>query len=205
MEFEYNSERAATADKAADKITEGGPYIGRFKLVNGFRTDNGAEGMRFALNVPGTGSAEFTIYTKSKEGKDTFGVAQVDAMMLLLGLKRLKSERGTVEEWQDDGSGKRQLVETEGDTFPELQDKNIGVVLQLEKYTKQAGGTGERFNLYGLFSADSKLMASEMREGKTTPVKLERLLKGLKVKDSRKAIPEESAQPSMGALPEGGY
>lgn len=201
MEFEYDAERAASADKAADRITEQGAYIMSFPIVEGFTTDGGAKGMRFHCDAKGVGTAQFTLYTHSKEGKETFGVAQVDAMMCLLGLKRLKSVTGPVKKWEGN-----ELVDSEGDRYPDLEGKDIGVVLQTEKYPKQNGTTGERFNLYGLFQAETKLMASEIKERKTTPVKLDRLLKGLKVKDTRKPQADEAAQPSMGgALAEGGY
>lgn len=204
MEFEYDEKQVAEADKAADRITEQGPYIGKFTAVEGVTSEGGAQGMYFEFESPGLGTTSFTLWTVGKDGKPTFSVAQVQALMFLFGLKKLKSVAGKVTKWETTANG-REKVEGEGDTYPDLCGKPIGIVLQKELYSTNKGATGERMNFYGAFQAETKLMASEIKDRKTTPVKLDRLIKGLKVKDGRKAQPAEAAQPAMGALAEGGY
>lgn len=203
MNFEYDESAIAQADKAADRLTEGGAYVGQFTSVEGMESEGGAKGLTFNFESPGVGTTSFALWTQGKDGKPTFSVAQVQAMMFLVGIKALKAVPGKVMKWEANEKGQREKVEGEGDTYPDLCKKPIGVVLQKELYTTGKGSTGERMNLYGLFQPETKLMASEIKDRKTTPVKLARLLAGLKVKDARKAVSEEPAQPSMGIAAEG--
>jgi hypothetical protein len=131
---------------------------------------------------------------------DVFGKAQVDAIMFLLGLKSLKSVPGKVQRWVDNDKGEREKMEVDGRVFPDLCNRSIGIVLQKELYSKKASsGDGQRMSLYGLFQPETKLMMSEIKERKSKPEKLDRLLKGLKTKDTRKAPEAEPSQPAIGA------
>lgn len=196
--YEFDERAATKADDAASRIAENGAYPGHFKkawAVTSSRT--GTEGIAFSFDSPGQGTAEFTLWTRKEDGTEIFGWNQVSAIMFLLGIKSLTSERGMIEMWDED-VGKR--IEQEGDVFPALCNKPIGLVLQKEWYSKDNGGDGSRMNLYGVYDSATKLMMSELKEKKTTPVKLERLLKGLKTKDSRKAAANEPHQPALGGV-----
>lgn len=202
VNYAYDETAAIKADDAASRIAESGPYVGTFKKVWATKSANtGTEGIAFAFDSPGNGTVEFTLWTRKEDGTMIFGWNQVSAIMFLLGVKKLESEVGKVEVY-DEGEGKR--VEQDGDVFPSLCDKPIGIVLQKELYTKTGGGDGSRLGLYGVYDATTKLMVSELKEKKTQPVKLDRLLKGLKTRDSRKAQAPEPSHPSIGA-PEGSY
>lgn len=204
MDFEYNEKQVQEADKAADAITESGTYVGTFTAVNGIDAASGAKGLQFNFNAPGIGDTSFNLYTHGKDGNEIFGMNQVQAIMFLCGVKSLKATKGKVEKWEE-VEGKRAKVEVEGNTYPALCAKPIGLVLQKELYTTNKGGSGSRINLYGTFQAETQLMSSEIKNKVTKPVKLARLIAGLKTKDSRKAATPESAQPSMGALPDGDW
>lgn len=196
IEYNYNEQSAVKADDAASRIAEQGPYVGKFvraEAVLSART--GTHGIAFAFEAPGQGTTDFTLWTQKEDGTPIFGMNMVNAIMFLIGVKSLKSAPGKVERYDEEA---RARVEVDGDVFPDLCNKPIGIVLQKELYSKDSGGDGSRMNLYGLFQPETKLMMSEIKERKTTPVKLERLLKGLKVKDGRKAVANEPAQPSLG-------
>lgn len=205
MDFEYNEKQVQEADKAADAITESGAYIGKFTQVNGIEAASGAKGLEFHFTSPGVGDASFNLYTHGKDGKEIFGMNQVQAIMFLCGAKSMKAVKGKMDKWEENAEGKRVKVEADGDTYPALCEKPIGVVMQKELYTTNKGGSSSRINLYGTFQAETQFMSSEIKNKATKPVKLARLLAGLKTKDSRKAAQSESAQPSMGALPDGDY
>lgn len=201
IEYEYNETSAAKADDAASRIAEAGPFIGKFVKAYAIEAKSGAKGITFEFDSPGNGTTEFSLYTLSAAGEPIFGANMVNAMMLLLGVRKLSSEPGEVTVWKDG-----EKVTEEGDCFPALCNKPIGIVLQKELYTKGNGDrSGVRFGLYGLFQPETKLMASEIKEKKTTPAKLERLLKGLKVKDARKPEVAEPGQPGVGLGAAGDY
>lgn len=204
-EFSYDPEAAGKADDVASRIDTSAAYVGQFKVVHEVTSSKGTTGLHFEFTSPGGGSASFDCWTHKDDGTPTFGNNQVQAMMAVLGLKGLKSVLGKFEAWDND-EGKR--VETEGEVYPELCGKDIGLVLQKEKYTKNNGGEGFRMNLYGIFHPVTKFTASELKEKKAKPEKLEKMLRSLKDKDSRKAGVAEPAQPDVGGVPaavEGSY
>ena len=203
INYDYDENAGAHADDVANRIDQCGAYIGEFTVVNAMESSKGTQGIHFEFTSPGGGTASFDCWTEKTDDdgnpKTLFGLNQVQAMMSILGVRGLKSEPGEVEEWVD---GKR--VKVEGDRFPALEKKKIGLVLQRENYSKQDNSDGFRMNLFGVFHAESRLTASEIKERKVAPEKLEKMLRGLKTKDSRVARIAEPAQPPMGAAA-GGY
>lgn len=196
VNYDFDENAASHSDDVANRIDQCGAYIGTFKTVNAFVSSKGTEGIHFEFDVPGGGMASFDCYTRKEDEngqpKTLFGLNQVQAMMAILKVRGLQSKPGKVEAWED---GKK--VEKEGDRFPDLEGKRIGLVLQRENYSKNNGQDGFRMNLFGVFDAESRFTASEIKERKAAPEKLERMLRGLKTKDSRVAKVEEPAQPPL--------
>ena len=202
MDYSYDEEAAGHADDFANRIDENAAYIGQFKRVQEIVSANtGTKGIQFEFEAPGGGKAQFSLYTEKEDGTRIFGFNLVQAMMTVLGLRGLKGQPGKVMQYDAD-EGKS--VEVDGIRYPDLEEKNIGVVLQKELYTKNDGKDGWRMNLATVFHPTSKLTASEIKEKKAKSEKLERILRGLKTKDSRKKVAAEPGQPSVGA-PAGDY
>ena len=199
--YEYDEAGASKADDVASRIDTSAAYVGRFTDAHAIKAKSDTEGIHFEFKSPGGGSAGFDVYTRKADGTVTFGMNQVNAIMAVLGLKGLKAQTGKFEAY-DATEGKR--VETEGEVFPDLLDKDIGLVLQKERYTGNDNKEKYRLNLYGVFHPVSRLTASEIKDRKQTPEKLEKMLRSLKDKDSRTAVAAEPAQPGAGA-PTGGY
>jgi hypothetical protein len=200
MNYEYDEDAAGHAEDFANRVDENGAYIGQFKRAEAIVSSNtGTKGVRFEFEAPGGGSAAFSIYTEKSDGTRIFGFNIVQAAMSILGLRSLKAVPGKVQEFVD---GK--LAEVDGEVYPDLLGKNIGVVLQKELYTKGDGKDGWRMNLQTVFHPTSKLTASEIKEKKAKPEKLDRILRSLKTKDSRQKREAEPAQPGAGA-PAGDY
>lgn len=194
VSYDFSEEDASKADNVASRIDQGGAYVGRFKSVNAMKSSKGTQGVHFEFESPGGGSASFDLWTRKEDGTTVFGVNQLSAVQSVLGLRGLNSTTGRYEAFVD---GKRQ--EVMGQVFPDLMNKDIGLVLQKELYTKGDGKEGFRMNLFGVFHPVSKLTASEIKEKKTTPEKVEKMLRGLKTKDSRTNVAPEPSQPSVGA------
>lgn len=202
INYDYDPNAAAKADDVAMRIDTSGAFIGQFKSAFAIVSKTGTHGIHFEFASPGGGSANFDVYTKKEDGTPTFGNNQLQAMQAILGLRGLRSFVGETEVWDE---GKR--VKVEGDTFPDLCNKDIGLVLQKEKYTKGDNSEGFRMNLQGIFHPVSRLTASELKEGKVKPEKLEKILRSLKDKDSRTSKAAEPAQAAVGAAAgaEGAY
>lgn len=202
ISYNYDEVNAAAADKAASQINENGAYVGRFKKAWAIQSQNtGTHGIEFEFDSPGNGSASFTLYTQKEDGTVVFGKSFVDAMLFFFGVKRLNSIEGTVSQYSEADKGR---IDVPGDVFPDLCEKSIGIVLQKEVYTKGNGGEGSRLSLVGVFQPETRLMYTEVKEKKTSPVKLDRLLKGLKTKDTRRKT-DDTAQPAMGGVAAGEY
>jgi len=199
--FEYDESLAKKADNAASYLTEPGAYVGQFKQVIVKVSDKkGAKGFELSFEVPGVGNADLSLWTHSAENKPYSDASFLNAMQYLLGVRTIKTTTAMIERYD---SELKERIEKETETVPEFCNKPIGLVLQKELYSKTNGGTGERLLIAGVYQPETRLMVSELQEKKTQPVKLDRLLKALKPKDSRKAAKDEPAQPSLGA--DGGF
>jgi hypothetical protein len=197
VSYEYNESAAVKADNAASRITEGGAYVGAFKKVWAIESEGGAKGMSFVFDAPGNGTVEFTLYTIGKDGSEIRGANYVNAMMFMLGLKRLESVEGIAEVYDKDAGAR---VEVAVDEFPAMCNKPIGLMFQRE-LSSYNGRTTDRLNLEAVYQPETKLLLSEIKERKTVPVKYDRMLKLCgKVKDTRKAESAEPSQPSVGAV-----
>lgn len=197
MEYEFTEEQEIAADKAASRLTEGGGYIGKFTraeaVVSG---QKGTHGIAFTFDVPGSGACEFTLWTMSADGKILFGGNFVAAMAKLMNVPKVKSVPGKVLQWNETTNERE---EVDGEVFECLCNKPIGVVLLKELYTDQKGIDRERLGLIGVYHAETRLTASEIKEKKVKPEKYMRLLKQAeKPKDQRKKS-SNPAQPGMGA------
>jgi len=202
MNYEYDENAASHADDFANRIDENGPYVGVFKRAEAIESANtGTKGIRFEFEAPGGGTAQFSLYTEKEDGTRIFGFNIVQAMMTMMGLRGLKSAPGKVMQYDED-AGKS--IEVDGEVYPDLIGKSIGVFLQKELYTKRDGKDGSRMNLVSVFHPESKLTASEIKERKVKPEKFERILRSLKTKDSREKKASEPSQPGLGA-PVGDY
>lgn len=192
-EYTFNEEQATKADDVANRIDTSGAYVGVFIRAEAVESEKGTTGVKLEFDGGSAGRAEFTLWTRKDDGSNAFGMNFLQSIMMMMGLRGLASKEGRVLQWDADAG---QRIEVDGEVFPDLVGKHIGVVLQKELTTRQSGGDSYRMNLYGVFHPDSKLTASEIRERKATPAKLDKLLKSLKDKDSRKPG-MEPAQPSM--------
>jgi hypothetical protein len=207
MDYDYSyDENAVTrADRNANKITEGGAYIGSFKVAAATTSQHGARGVEFDFEVPDGGRVGFTLWTHGRDSKQLFGYDQLMGLAFLMGAK-LKAAPGKVEQWVDGPNG-RERAEVDGMRYPEMEGQQVGIFLEKELTgTKDNDGNKFRFNFFGAFNPTTKLTASEIKERKVKPEKYDRLLRQVqgKVRDGRKAAPSEPAQPGMG-VPEGGY
>lgn len=205
VDYEDDDGSAITrSDKNAARVTEGGAYLGEFTRAEHFVTDGGAVGIELEFETSDGGRVTTKVYTFGKAGQKTFGYDQIQGLKLLLGVKTLKPVAGKVHQWVDGASGNRELAEVDGMVFPDLCGKKIGIIFEKELTgTKGDSGDRFRFNLYGAFDVTTKLTASEIKDRKVKPEKVEKMLRGLKVKDGRKAGVVETAQPAIGA--DGGY
>lgn len=201
-EYTYDPAAAQRADEAASRLEHAVPYVGSFKKASAITAKTGSTGIELEFDAPGQGQIAFSLYTRKADGTPIFGANFLNAFMFFFGLKSLKSVPGKVTVWDEEA---KKRLEQDGEVYPELCNKPIGLVFQKELYTKEkGGGDGERLNLIGVFQPETRLMFSEVQDRKQKPEKLAKMLTTLRVKDTREKGATEAAQPSMGA-PAGDY
>jgi len=203
INYEYDENAASHADDIANRITDNGMFVGVFKRAEAVTAGTGATGIKFEFEAPGGGTTTFALYGHRADKSVIFGWNLIQAAMCIMGLKGLKSKPGKVQVYNEDT---KKPEEVDGDVFPELIGKPIGIVMQKELYTRDDNGAdATRVNLYSFFHPETKFTASEIREHAKEPLKFAKIMKGLKTKDSRKSHAGEPAQPAMGAPASGDY
>lgn len=174
--YNLNVEQAKQADNVGNRITESGKYIGVFTRAESIQSKQMTEGVEFSFAANSGQGADFlTLWTHNKDGKEIFGLKQLNAVMTCMKVKVLTPTQGVVEKWE--GGAKAKVTAT---IYPELMGKKIGLLLQREEYIKGDGSTGSKFNIYACFEADTELVATEILEKVTAPTKLPKILATLK-------------------------
>lgn len=195
IEFTYNEAAAFDADKGALQLTDAGAYVGTFTKAFAKTAESGATGIELQFTAPGVGVTSITLWIE-KDGKAIFGENFLNAMLFLMGLPGAKAVRGEVEVYDRDAGAR---VKQEGDTYPALCGKQIGVVFRKELYTTKDGMDGERLSLELLFQPETNLTFTELKKGIVKAQMQPKFLANLKVKDKRKKV-VDTAQPDLGGI-----
>lgn len=198
--YEFDDNLAAQGDNVALAIDTSGAYIGHFVAASAIKASTGTDGIELEFESDAKERANFTLYTRDTDGKAIFGQNKLQAIMALFGIRGLKAAPGKVRQWDKDTE---KWGEVDGETFPDLLERKIGLVLQKELITKRTGHDGYKMQLFASFDPKTQLTSTEMRERKTEPKSIPRILRSLKDKDNRKA--PEVASPSIGAMVTGDY
>lgn len=206
-EFTYVEDDALRADEAANRI-DNGAYIGTFvKASKVVSNAKGSEGIELHFEAPGSGRASATLWLRDANGEKLRGPGpnQLGALMFFFGLKAIKSVPGKVMAWVDGPDGKRVQQEVDGEVYPDLCDKRIGLVWRKVLDTSTTGKDREQLEIHLIFHPETRLTMSEIKERRNKPENLEKVLKGLKTVDKRKVQAVEPSQPSLGGLSAGDY
>lgn len=202
FDYGYDEEAAGHAEDFANRIDKSDAYIGECTRVWPIvSSQKGTKGVHFEFEADGA-KTNFDIYTVKADGTKLPGYFTLQALQTIFNLRGLTAAPGKIEKWSDE---EQKRVEQDGPVFPQLVGKRIGMVLQKELYNRNDGRESYRMGLQAVFDATTRLTASEIKEKKTKPEKLDRILRGLKTKDSRTHQAAEPAQPSQAGIGEGGY
>lgn len=174
--YKLDPQAATKADTIGAYINETGKYIGKFtraeKLVSSKKTD----GIGFTFKADDGRESRFDIWTYDANGKALSGLNQVNAIMACMQVRELTVISHPVRRWVDNAE-----TTVDGEVFPELQDKPIGLLLRSEEYEKmnngvKTGATGWRMGLFAIFQSSTELMASEILSRKTKPEQLGKVI-----------------------------
>lgn len=174
--FNLDPNAARAADNKSAFIDEAGKYIGHFTRAEYMeKKETGSTGIGFTYKTNAGAEAQFYVNLSYQHGtRNDGGHALLNAIMACLQLRRVEAPRTiTVEKWNSD-SQQREKVQTYG--FPELMDKPIGLLLQME-IEKNSEKGNPRPTIYAPFSAESEKTASEILDPNCkSPAKLEKMV-----------------------------
>lgn len=175
--YKLDPAAAAKADTIGAYINESGKYVGKLtraeKLVSATKK---TDGIGFTFKADDGRETRFDIWTYNADGKPLSGLNQVNAIMACLQVRELTVISHPVRRWENN-----QEITVDGEVFPELQNKPIGLLLRSEEYEKMSNGVatgqvGKRMGLFAIFQARTELMASEILSRKTKPEQLGKVI-----------------------------
>ncbi|PUA19615.1 hypothetical protein [Glaciimonas sp. PCH181] len=172
---EYNLDPSAAkqADTGGGRITQSGKYIGIFTKAKKVLSQKGTKGIEFTFASNGGQTADYlSVWTLNRDGEQIYGYKQLMAMMTCLRVKGIDATPATIEEY-DSATSSMQSHNVE--VFLSLQNKPIGVLLQMEEYAKKDGSVAEKASFAGFFDAESEQVATEILE-KNDPTILQKLV-----------------------------
>lgn len=188
MSYELDQNAAKAADNINSSISQSGKYVGTITRAEYLKSDKGTKGLGLSFKTDTGQTADYLdIYTHKADGEPLMGNKTVQAVMACTMQRRLSDGKIQCEKWNKQ-ERRRDLVTVNG--APELMGKRIGLLLQ-EEYSShsETGAETRKLVIFGVFSAETEMTASEILERKTKPEKLARMVEALAarpVRDNRK-------------------
>lgn len=174
--YKLDPAAATKADTIGAYISDTGKYIGKLTRAEKLVSSKQSDGVGFTFKAEDGRECRFDVWTYNAKGEPLSGLNQVNAIMACLQVREVTVMKAPVRRWENN-----QEITVDGEVFPELQDKPIGLLLRSEEYEKMNNGvktgmTGWRMGLFAIFQADTELMASEIMKRKTKPEQLEKVI-----------------------------
>jgi hypothetical protein len=176
--YKFDAATAAEADNISAYLDETGKYKGKFTRAEKLISSNkGTHGIGFTFEDESKRTARFDLWTVDNMGKQLMGFKSLQAILAVLRFptgRDLKIAQAQVDRYDYDT---RQTTKVQAETFPDLINRPIGLVMRNTEYEKmrdgtKTGETGWRLELVVPFQADTELTASEIVGNKTQPQKL---------------------------------
>lgn len=196
MSLTLNANDARKADNFASVIRESGLYVGTITRAEKLLSKNNVEGVGLSFKTDEGASANYLdLYTVKPGGEKLRGYNIVQALLCCLRLRNVDEGRITFERWDSD---ERRMVQITTTGYPALMGARIGLALQKELQTNQNTGEDvERLNIVTVFDASTRLVASEILDGKTKAERIDFIAKMLAnnpIRDTRKRASKPPTQ-----------
>jgi hypothetical protein len=185
MDLNLDTNAAREAGKLFERITESGAYTGRIVRAEIITSEKGTTGLELTIDTPNGKADYLTMWMVNKNGEEIYGMKAVQALMVCLKLRNCPEGQITCDKWDDDS---RKPVPTKVMGYPLMMNKEVGVVLQRELYTKISGGEGEKLQIVTFFDPITRMVAAEILDKAPVAKQLDKAIAWLErspVKDSR--------------------
>lgn len=191
MDYTLDASAAKQADQLFSKIDQKGRYLGTITRAEQVASKKGSKGIDLSFKTETGATADYlSIWTHNGEGKQLQGFNLLMAIMTCLRVKSLKAELGEVEKYDQDT---KQRVKTQVLLFKELMNKPVGLLIHMEEYEKNAGGTAWKPAISAPFDKDGFTASEILSQAKeaTTLDKMELSLRDRPLKNSTAAPASE--------------
>lgn len=189
--FNLDTESAKKADSEGGRISQTGKYVGTIVRAEFVQSKGGTHGIEVAFTTEDKLEATSTFWTFKADGTPIFGRDKVNALMACASVKTLTPTETTIEKYSFQAGGKILQPAT---VAPELENKPIGLLIQMEEYQKSDGTIGNKPVIVSAFNPANNLMAKEILERKTTPEALEKAYARLMKNGDKKLQGQAPAQ-----------
>ena len=182
----------ASADGAGNRQIEvSGPYVGVFTQAKQRVAKTGTKGIEFSFEATDGATARYmTLWVERANGERiAFSYGMLSGLMVCLGLKTISSASVVSEEW-DAGLGTR--VPTKIDAYPDLINRQIGVLLQREEQEWE-GRLRTNMRIVDFFHPASRQTPAEVLAGTGATGQLDQLIANLKDRIVRAPPPAVAA------------
>ncbi len=177
MEYALDPNAAKKADVFSQRIEHTGKYLGIFTRAEAITSKNNATGIDFSFKSESGESSDYlTIWTHGKDGSPLRGFNLVMAIMTCLRVKSLKAEDGEVEKYDTNTQQRGKVIVP---LFKDLMNKPVGLLIQMEEYPKNSGGTAWKPAIFAAFDKD-EFTASEILNKSIKPETLAKMIAVLK-------------------------
>lgn len=182
---------AASDSNAGAPIETSGAYVGVFTQAKQRVAKTGTKGIEFSFESTEGGTARYlTLWVERANGERIpYSYGLLSGLMACLDLHQIESVAVVSDEW-DNSVGAR--VPTNIDSYPELVNRQVGVLLQREEQEWE-GRTRVSMRIVDFFNPASRQTPPEIIAGTGAQGQLDRLVGGLKDKIQRAAPPPITA------------
>lgn len=176
------------------KIETSGAYVGHFTLAKEKTAKTGTKGIEFNFEAEDGRTARYLSLwlTRANGEKIEYPYSLLSALMACLNVKNIESTLATVDEWNQAAS---MMMPTEAQTFPDLMNKPIGVLLQREERLWE-GKTYVSMKIAQFYDPSDSSTPAEILSGKRAGHALDKLVGNLRESVVRNDAPPTGAAPA---------
>lgn len=186
--YTLNVTAARSANDGNKFISDAGKYVGLFQRAENIESAKGSKGVEFTFSTGQQEADYLKLWTMNKDGKELHGFKVLNAIMACLKVRGITPQQGTIEKYDHEAKAK---VKKQASIFPELMNKQIGLLLQVEEYRNSAGKLKTKMAIFAPFEASTELTADEILDSKVQPAKLQKLVQFIADNPVRKLKDED--------------
>lgn len=179
MDYQLDTKAANAADVIFSKIEQAGKYLGTITRAEAVTSKKGTKGVDLSFKANSGETADYlTLWTHNADGKQLMGFNTLMAIMTCLRVKGLTAETGEIEKYDQD---QQKRVKVNVPLYKELMNKPIGLLMHMEEYPKNLGGTAWKPVISAAFDKDD-FTASEILSQAKKPETLAKMVLALRDK-----------------------